>query len=66
LTDNTARIGRVRAGNVIGGGDWATDQIVPDSIRAIKNREPILIRNPQAIRPWQHVIEPLAGYLLLT
>jgi CDP-glucose 4,6-dehydratase len=65
LADNTAYIGSARAGNVIGGGDWAADRIVPDSVRAIKNRQPILIRNPQAIRPWQHVLEPLAGYLLL-
>ena len=54
-----------RAGNVIGGGDWATDRIVPDCIRAIESHSPIRLRNPQATRPWQHVLEPLSGYLLL-
>lgn len=54
-----------RAGNVIGGGDWAPDRIVPDCIRAIQAREPIRLRNPAATRPWQHVLEPLSGYLLL-
>ncbi|WP_378950645.1 CDP-glucose 4,6-dehydratase [Pelosinus sp. sgz500959] len=63
--ENTAKIASVRAGNVIGGGDWAADRIVPDSIRAIIKNEPILIRNLYAIRPWQHVLEPLRGYLLL-
>ncbi|PKL70334.1 MAG: CDP-glucose 4,6-dehydratase [Methanomicrobiales archaeon HGW-Methanomicrobiales-1] len=55
----------VRAGNVIGGGDWSLDRIVPDCIRALKNNEPIQLRNPDATRPWQHVLEPLSGYLLL-
>ncbi len=54
-----------RAGNVIGGGDWATDRLIPDVIRAILAGEPVRIRNPRAIRPWQHVLEPLSGYLLL-
>jgi CDP-glucose 4,6-dehydratase len=54
-----------RAGNVIGGGDWAVDRIIPDCIRSIEAEEPIRLRNPQATRPWQHVLEPLAGYLLL-
>ncbi len=54
-----------RAGNVIGGGDWAEDRLIPDFIRAILKNETIKIRNPQAIRPWQHVLEPLSGYLLL-
>lgn len=54
-----------RAGNVIGGGDWAADRIVPDCIRAIEQGEPIQLRNPNATRPWQHVLEPLSGYLLL-
>lgn len=54
-----------RAGNVIGGGDWAADRIIPDCIRALENDEPIELRNPMAIRPWQHVIEPLSGYLQL-
>jgi len=54
-----------RAGNVIGGGDWATDRLVPDCLRAILRNEKVLIRNPHAIRPWQHVLEPLSGYLAL-
>lgn len=54
-----------RAGNVIGGGDWATDRLVPDVLRALEKSEPVQIRNPGAIRPWQHVLEPLSGYLLL-
>ena len=54
-----------RAGNVIGGGDWATDRLIPDCIRAILAGEAVQIRNPGAIRPWQHVLEPLSGYLLL-
>lgn len=58
-------IASVRAGNVIGGGDWAKDRIVPDCIRAIEADRPIVIRNRKAIRPWQHVLEPLSGYMLL-
>jgi CDP-glucose 4,6-dehydratase len=54
-----------RAGNVIGGGDWAADRLVPDIMRALQNHQPVLIRNPHAIRPWQHVLESLSGYLLL-
>ena len=54
-----------RAGNVIGGGDWAVDRIIPDCIRAIEAGEPVRLRNPNATRPWQHVLEPLSGYLLL-
>lgn len=54
-----------RAGNVIGGGDWATDRLIPDILRAVQKGEPVLIRNPLAIRPWQHVLEPLSGYLVL-
>jgi CDP-glucose 4,6-dehydratase len=54
-----------RAGNVIGGGDWASDRIVPDCIRAIEDELPIKLRNPNATRPWQHVLEPLSGYLML-
>ncbi|MES2299248.1 MAG: CDP-glucose 4,6-dehydratase [Pseudomonadota bacterium] len=54
-----------RAGNVIGGGDWAQDRLIPDMVRAIAQRQPVLIRNPNAIRPWQHVLEPLSGYLTL-
>jgi CDP-glucose 4,6-dehydratase len=58
-------IASVRAGNVVGGGDWAKDRIVPDCIRALEANKPIEIRSPKAIRPWQHVLEPLSGYLLL-
>lgn len=58
-------IASARAGNVIGGGDWAKDRIIPDCIKHIESREPILVRNRHATRPWQHVLEPLSGYLLL-
>ena len=58
-------IASARAGNVIGGGDWAADRLVPDILRSLLRNEPTLIRNPQATRPWQHVLEPLNGYLLL-
>jgi len=58
-------VASARAGNVIGGGDWATDRLIPDCIRAILKGETVLIRNPAAIRPWQHVLEPLSGYLKL-
>ena len=58
-------IASVRAGNVIGGGDWALDRIIPDCIRALESDKAIEIRSPKAIRPWQHVLEPLGGYLLL-
>lgn len=54
-----------RAGNVIGGGDWSADRIIPDAIRAIESGNPVLLRNPNATRPWQHVLEPISGYLLL-
>jgi CDP-glucose 4,6-dehydratase len=54
-----------RAGNVIGGGDWATDRIIPDAMRALSQGRPIRVRNPRSIRPWQHVLEPLSGYLTL-
>jgi CDP-glucose 4,6-dehydratase len=56
-------IASVRAGNVIGGGDWAEDRLVPDIIRAFLEKRPVVIRNPRAIRPWQHVLEPLRGYI---
>jgi CDP-glucose 4,6-dehydratase len=59
------RIATARAGNVIGGGDWAEDRIVPDAIRSLAAGEPIKVRNPDATRPWQHVLEPLGGYLRL-
>lgn len=54
-----------RAGNVIGGGDWAADRLVPDILRAFEQNQPVVIRNPHATRPWQHVLEPLSGYLSL-
>jgi CDP-glucose 4,6-dehydratase len=60
-----AAVGSGRAGNVIGGGDWALDRLVPDIIRSLLKNEPTLIRNPQSTRPWQHVLEPLHGYLVL-
>ena len=58
-------VASARAGNVIGGGDWTADQLIPDLMRAFLSSEPCLIRNPSAIRPWQFVLEPLRGYLLL-
>jgi CDP-glucose 4,6-dehydratase len=58
-------IASARAGNVIGGGDWAEDRLIPDIMRAITLGKPVSIRNPHAIRPWQHVLEPLSGYLVL-
>jgi CDP-glucose 4,6-dehydratase len=61
----TKGVATARAGNVIGGGDWAKDRIIPDCIKAFENGNPVLLRNPNAIRPWQHVLEPLHGYLLL-
>ena len=60
-----AGLASVRAGNVIGGGDWAEDRLVPDAMRAFARGETVAIRNPGAVRPWQHVLEPLCGYLLL-
>ena len=59
------KIATTRAGNVIGGGDWAADRLIPDCIRALYTNQRIEIRSPQAIRPWQHVMEPLTGYLML-
>lgn len=58
-------IASARAGNVIGGGDWAEDRLIPDIMRAISQGKPVNIRNPHATRPWQHVLEPLSGYLVL-
>jgi CDP-glucose 4,6-dehydratase len=63
--NHPVRIASARAGNVIGGGDWAQDRIVPDCIRSLANGEPIPVRNKTATRPWQHVLEPLGGYLCL-
>jgi len=60
-----ARIATARAGNVIGGGDWATDRLVPDVINASLRGEPPALRSPHSVRPWQHVVEPLAGYMTL-
>lgn len=60
-----AKIATARAGNVIGGGDWSSDRLVPDCLAAFARDKPVRLRNPQAVRPWQHVLEPLAGYLLL-
>jgi CDP-glucose 4,6-dehydratase len=58
-------VATARAGNVIGGGDWAVDRMVPDAIRALAAGTAVTMRNPEAVRPWQHVLDPLAGYLLL-
>jgi CDP-glucose 4,6-dehydratase len=55
----------VRAGNVIGGGDWADDRLIPDILKSFEQNNPVVIRNPRATRPWQHVLEPLSGYLIL-
>jgi CDP-glucose 4,6-dehydratase len=60
-----AAVASVRAGNVIGGGDWAADRLIPDIMRAAEWGRPVVIRNPDAVRPWQHVLEPLGGYLRL-
>ena len=62
---HTVSIASVRAGNVIGGGDWAKDRIIPDCIRALETTKVIDIRSPKAVRPWEHVLEPLSGYMLL-
>lgn len=64
-TGGGTALGSARAGNVIGGGDWGVDRLVPDAMRAALDGRPLAIRNPEAIRPWQHVLEPLSGYLLL-
>ena len=63
--ESTASIASARAGNVIGGGDWADDRLIPDILKAFENFKPVVIRNPLATRPWQHVLEPLSGYLVL-
>ena len=65
IADHGVRLASARAGNVIGGGDWALDRIVPDIVRSLIAEKPISIRCPNAIRPWQHVLEPLSGYLKL-
>jgi CDP-glucose 4,6-dehydratase len=63
--DRPVAIATARAGNVIGGGDWAEDRLVPDAMRAFAARSPLVVRNPSAVRPWQHVIEPVTGYVRL-
>lgn len=65
LREQGVALATARAGNVIGGGDWAADRLVPDLMRAFALGQPAPIRNPEAVRPWQHVLEPLGGYLLL-
>ena len=64
-SEHRVALASARAGNVIGGGDWADDRLIPDILRAISEGRPVVIRNPRAIRPWQHVLEPLYGYLQL-
>ena len=64
-SDAGIALASARAGNVIGGGDWADDRLIPDLLRALNSNQAAMIRNPQAIRPWQHVLEPLSGYLQL-
>jgi CDP-glucose 4,6-dehydratase len=63
--ESSAALASARAGNVIGGGDWSEDRLIPDIVRGIASDTPIIIRRPDSIRPWQHVLEPLSGYLLL-
>jgi CDP-glucose 4,6-dehydratase len=65
LRGTRAAVATVRAGNVIGGGDWARDRLLPDLVRGFAGKRPTVIRNPSAVRPWQHVLEPLAGCMLL-
>ncbi len=65
FSGSAVRIASARAGNVLGGGDWAADRLVPDAIRALKAGRAVPVRNPSSTRPWQHVLEPLGGYLLL-
>lgn len=65
LTEQGVALASVRAGNVIGGGDWSEDRLIPDAVRAWQAGEVLHIRRPDAVRPWQHVLEPLAGYLVL-
>lgn len=65
FSEHGVSLASARAGNVIGGGDWATDRLIPDSIRSLLKGEKIKVRNPHSIRPWQHVLEPLGGYMVL-
>lgn len=62
---NSASLASARAGNVIGGGDWSNDRLIPDILKAFEKNEPVIVRNPMSTRPWQHVLEPLSGYLVL-
>ena len=63
--NSSNQVASARAGNVIGGGDWSEDRLIPDAIKAFEANKPLMIRNPLATRPWQHVLEPLSGYLVL-
>jgi CDP-glucose 4,6-dehydratase len=63
--DGSPRVATARAGNVIGGGDWGEDRLLPDVVRAVETGEPLRVRNPDSVRPWQHVLNPLSGYLAL-
>ena len=63
--ENSAFLASARAGNVIGGGDWSADRLIPDILKAFEKTEPAIVRNPMSTRPWQHVLEPLSGYLVL-
>jgi len=63
--DDKPALASARAGNVIGGGDWSEDRLIPDALKAFEKGEKVIIRNPAAIRPWQHVLEPLSGYMIL-
>ena len=65
LQEQGIGLASVRAGNVIGGGDWADDRLIPDILRSFERRKPVVVRNPKATRPWQHVLEPLSRYLIL-
>jgi CDP-glucose 4,6-dehydratase len=65
LSEEGIALASARAGNVIGGGDWAKDRLVPDTLQALNSHQHLTLRNPASIRPWQHVLEPLAGYLML-
>jgi CDP-glucose 4,6-dehydratase len=64
-TKDSPNLASARAGNVIGGGDWSNDRLIPDILKAFEKKEAVIVRNPLATRPWQHVLEPLAGYLIL-
>lgn len=63
--ENSASLASARAGNVIGGGDWSKDRLIPDILRAFEKSNPVVVRNPLSTRPWQHVLEPISGYLVL-